>query len=105
VHALFAALSVVALAGCEIAVDAPHGAPPACVAPGTHANAKGVGSYCDAKTSCASGTICAITLTDAGTANFCTKVDCKSDAECGGGAFCWHGDAHAACVVESCVTN
>lgn len=106
VHALLAALSVVALAGCEVAVDAPRSAAPACVAPGTHANAVGVGAYCDEKTSCSGATVCTASLPDAGTAHFCTKLGCKADAECGAGAFCWHGDPRgAACIVESCVTN
>jgi plastocyanin len=77
----------------------------ACNAPGATGNSIGVGKYCTPTGGECSGngqaTTCAAGLAPGMTTNFCTKINCLTDADCGdGGAGC-RSSTGAACTTGS----
>jgi hypothetical protein len=72
-----------------------------CAPPGSKANEKGVGAFCDAKTPCSGDTFCTGDFGAPEGARFCSK-QCATDAECGAGATCYKETRGAGCVTIAC---
>jgi hypothetical protein len=71
-----------------------------CVKPGTPSNDAGVGAYCDKASDC-TGSFCTGLFGAPESEWFCTRL-CKTDGECGGGAYCAHDSRGAGCVPLTC---
>lgn len=72
-----------------------------CAPPGSKANDKGVGAFCDANTPCTGDTFCTGDFGAPEGARFCSK-QCATDAECGAGASCFKEARGAGCVTLAC---
>jgi len=74
-----------------------------CVDEGAPGNEVGVGKHCGSNTDC-SGTgapACLVIFDPA--ANFCSKMGCETDEECGAGATCVMQSVQSACVPAMCL--
>ena len=74
-----------------------------CGAPGDMGNEVGVGLYCTAEgNECADNGAANFCIAAFSSHNYCTKILCKSDDECGAGATCVQESAGSACVPDYC---
>jgi hypothetical protein len=76
-----------------------------CADPSDAGNDIGVGKHCTANGSECDGngqaTICLAPFSDS--SNFCSKLSCTEDSECGEGASCVQQSAGSACVPDKCL--
>jgi hypothetical protein len=74
-----------------------------CGQPGDLGNELGVGLYCTAEgNECADNNVANFCIAAFSSHNYCTKILCKTDEECGSGAQCVQESAGSACVPDYC---
>jgi len=74
-----------------------------CGAPGDEGNDVGVGLYCTAEGGeCSDNGAANFCIAAFSSHNYCTKILCKSDEECGTEARCVQESAGSACVPNYC---
>jgi hypothetical protein len=75
-----------------------------CVKAGDMGNAQGVGAFCTpGGMECAKFPLAGLCLADVGqTPPMCTRISCKSDADCGDAAHCHCQDGQSGCVPDKC---
>ncbi|MCY1056193.1 hypothetical protein [Nannocystis sp. SCPEA4] len=75
-----------------------------CRKPGDEGNEKGVGKFCSVEGGeCVGNGTATLCLENFDSfSNYCTLINCQSDADCGAGAYCAVDPAGSACVPNDC---